>query len=105
MNSVTAIYRFRLAKRHSIGRKELLALWQAATGLSDVAVTRVESGSGYGEESYTYLLWGPRGTAVETERRMSDKLKIALPEVTTRLIRLSGAESPQTPFQRKQSSE
>jgi hypothetical protein len=93
MPRLSAIYRFRLSARFSFGRKELLALWRRASEQRDANVSRVESGPGYGEAGYTYLLWAPKATGADAEKRMTELLGVALPLATIRLIRLSGTES------------
>ena len=89
MATPVALYRFRLSSGYSIGKSELLNLWSAACRSREVAVTRVESASGFGEKGHTYSLWGSaqmRGP--EIERRIRDSLVAALPKATIVLTHL-----------------
>lgn len=89
MPTPVALYRFRLASGHSIGRSELFNLWSAACRSRDVSVTRVDSTSGFGESGHTYSLWGSaqmRGP--EIEKRIRDSLVAALPKATIVLTHL-----------------
>ena len=89
MPTPIALYRFRLSSGHSIGRAQLLAFWSAACGSRDVAVTRVESGSGFGESGHTYSLWGSaRMRGSEIERRIRELLVAALPKASIVLTNL-----------------
>jgi hypothetical protein len=89
MATPIAIFRFRLASGHSIGRSELFKLWSAACRSPAVSVTRVESPSGFGERGHTYSLWGSAQMgSPEIERRMRDSLAAALPKATIILTHL-----------------
>lgn len=89
MPTPVALFRFRLASGHSISRSDLLKLWSAACRAREVAVTRVESASGFGETGHTYSLWGSaqmRGP--EIEKRIRDSLVAALPNAQIVLTHL-----------------
>lgn len=89
MNTDLAVYGFRLGASHGIGRQELLQLWAAACGSPAVAVSRVESSSGFGERGHTYRLWGSaKMRAPAVERRIRDALGKALPNATIVLVKL-----------------
>ena len=78
-----ALFHFRLSGGHGIGRRELLKLWSAACRSSDIAVSRVESGSG-GQVAHTYSLFGPaRSLDIhDVETRMREALSTALPKAS-----------------------
>lgn len=89
MPTSIALHRFRLTAGHSISRTQLFNLWAAACRSRDVSVTRVESGSGFGESGHTYSVWGSaqmRGP--EIEQRLRDSLVAALPKATIVLTTL-----------------
>jgi len=89
MTHPAALFHFRLSGGHSIGRAELLKLWSAACRSGDVAVSRVESASGFGQTGHTYSLFGPNKSLnlLDTETRMRDALAFALPKATFVLSR------------------
>lgn len=84
-----ALFHFRLSGGHSIGRRELLQMWSGVCRSKDVAVSRVESGSGSGQAAHTYSLFGPAKdlNVHELETRMRDALTVALPRATFMLSR------------------
>jgi hypothetical protein len=83
-----ALFHFRLGANHGIGRVQLLHLWSAACRSNEVAVSRVESGSGHGK-MHTYSLLGPPKNLniQEVEDRTRDSLTRALPKATFVLSR------------------
>ena len=89
MTNPAALFRFRLSGGHSIGRVELLKLWAAACRSREVAVSRVESGAGFGQLGHTYSLFGPArmGDLFDVEHRLRDSLTSALPKATFVLTR------------------
>ncbi|MDE1885504.1 MAG: hypothetical protein KGH92_06300 [Xanthomonadaceae bacterium] len=84
-----AMFHFRLSGGHGIGRLELLKLWSAACRSSDVAVSRVESGSVMGLAAHTYSLFGPVRNldTRDVELRMREALARTLPKATIVLNR------------------
>ena len=84
-----ALFHFRLSGGHSIGRLELLRMWSAVCRSKEVAVSRVESGSGEGQAAHTYSLFGPAKNldVLEIESRMREALTVALPRATFVLTR------------------
>jgi len=90
MREQVAMFRFRLADSQTIGPSELRRLWAEACGTENVSVTRVESGSGYGERGHIYSLWASRHQRdirlieLEIERL----LRGLLPAVTIKLTHL-----------------
>ena len=83
MANPVALFHFRLSADHGIGRIALLRLWSQACRSKEVAVNRVESGSGCGKV-HTYSLFGPAKNldVQDTENRMRDSLSKALPKAT-----------------------
>lgn len=88
MANPVALFHFRLSAEHGIGRVALLKLWSLACQSAEVAVNRVESGSGSGRV-HTYSLFGPiKNLDVQVaENRMRDSLSKALPKAAVVLRR------------------
>lgn len=88
MHGHVALFRFRLSDSHTISPSLLRKSWSEACGSNDVKVTRVESGSGYGERGHIYSLWASPHTRdvrvieVKIEHLLQKLLPAALIKLT-----------------------
>ena len=90
MREQIAIFRFRLSNSQTIGPASLKKLWAKACESSDVSVTRIASGSGYGERGHVYSLWAAPSTRdiAVIETQLLSLLQAVLPAATITLTQL-----------------